>query len=111
MGDFHLCNGLDKPVTVKQKVVKIPWKPPEHGTWMINVDAAVNEALDYIGVGVVIRDGFGVVVAALARRIFGKFSPHVGDCLAVRDGLSLAHACGTKKFVVKLNVLNVVRTI
>ena len=84
MRDFHLCNGLDKPAMVKQKVVKIPWKPPEHGTWKINVDATVNEALDYIGVGVVIRDGFGVVVTALARRTFSKFSPQVGECLAVR---------------------------
>ena len=28
------------------------------------------------------------------RRIFGKFSPHVGECLAVREGLCLAHLCG-----------------
>lgn len=83
----------------KIKMAKLPWKPPDHGSLKINVDAAVNAALDYIGVGVVILDGFGVVVAALARRIFGKFSPHVGECLAEREGLSLAHVCGAKKFM------------
>lgn len=53
----------------------------------------------------------GDLVAALARKIFGKFSPHVGECLALREGLSLAHACDTKKFVVKSDALNMVRAI
>ncbi|GMN47590.1 hypothetical protein TIFTF001_016759 [Ficus carica] len=111
MGDFYLCNGLDKPVLAKNRVVKLPWKPSEHGFLKINIDAVVNEALDYVRVGAVIRDEFGVVAVALARRIFGKLSPHVGECLAVRVGMFLANWCGFKKFVVESDASNVVKAI
>ena len=47
----------------------------------------------------------------MARRIFGRFSPHVGERLAEREGLSVAHVCGAKKFAVESDTPNVVRAI
>ncbi|GMN66762.1 hypothetical protein TIFTF001_035828 [Ficus carica] len=111
MGDFILCDGLDEPRVVKNRVPKLPWNPPTHGIIKINVDAAVNSSSDFIGVGAVARDEFGMVIAALSRRIFGKFSPHVGECLAVREGLCLAHLCGFQNFMVESDALNAVGAI
>ncbi|GMN75322.1 hypothetical protein TIFTF001_056295 [Ficus carica] len=87
MGDFILCNGLDEPRAVKNHVTKLPWNPPTHGIIKINVDAAVNSSSDFIGVGAVARDEFGMVIAALSWRIFGKFSPQRPICRALESNV------------------------
>ena len=41
------------------------------GIVKINVDAALNPVMEFIGVGIVARNDRGVVLRALSRRIFG----------------------------------------
>lgn len=40
------------------------------------------------------RNDRGVMLRALSRRIFGSFSPHVGECLAVREGVWMVLSFG-----------------
>ena len=47
----------------------------------------------------------------LTRRIFGKFSPHIGECLAVREGVCLAKFLGLDNWVVESDALNTVSAI
>lgn len=54
------------------------------GCVKINVDVAIEEATGFVGIGVVVRDNCGMVLGAVLRRLAGNFSPHVGECLAVR---------------------------
>ncbi|GMN40602.1 hypothetical protein TIFTF001_009828 [Ficus carica] len=77
----------------------------------INVDAAVDSSLEYIGIGVVARDKNGAVMSFLSRRIFGKFSPHLGECLAVREGVCLANFLRLDNWVVESDALNTVSAI
>ncbi|GMN74185.1 hypothetical protein TIFTF001_055776 [Ficus carica] len=64
------------------------------GDIKIHVDAAVKQHLNYVGIGVVMRDDEGVVLHAFSKRILGVFSPHVAECLAAREGSSLATSLG-----------------
>ncbi|KAK9986544.1 hypothetical protein SO802_031495 [Lithocarpus litseifolius] len=45
------------------------WQPPEHGRYKVNVDGALFDADNTAGLGVVIRDEHGQVMASLSERI------------------------------------------
>ncbi|GMN62115.1 hypothetical protein TIFTF001_031208 [Ficus carica] len=68
-------------------------------------------SLEYIGIGMVTRDKYGVVTSFLTRQFFGKFPPHIGEYLAVREGVCLAKVFGLDNWMVKLDALNTVSTI
>ena len=56
LGDFLVCNGLDNPPEKKILAPKALWHAPSHDQIKINVDAAMDSSLEYIGIGVVTRD-------------------------------------------------------
>ncbi|GMN25934.1 hypothetical protein TIFTF001_047765 [Ficus carica] len=56
LGDFLVCNGLDNPLEKKTLAPKVLWHAPSHDQIKINVDAAVDSSLEYIGIGVAARD-------------------------------------------------------
>ncbi|EXB54535.1 hypothetical protein L484_006283 [Morus notabilis] len=71
----------------------------------INVDAAIKDHLPFIGVGVVVRDAF---------RLDGRNSPHLAECLAVRQGIRELYRGGFTNWVIEsdaVNVINVVRNL
>ncbi|KAM6563586.1 hypothetical protein CsatB_023584 [Cannabis sativa] len=51
----------------------IPWKPPSLHKLKLNVDVAVNTVDKILGVGAIVRDHDGQVVAALSKPIQGCF--------------------------------------
>ncbi|GMN71738.1 hypothetical protein TIFTF001_055958 [Ficus carica] len=64
------------------------WKKPTGGSLKLNVDTLVRMGNDEVGIGAIIRDSEGMVVAGFGRRVTGFFSPHIAECLALREGLS-----------------------
>ncbi|GMN72217.1 hypothetical protein TIFTF001_055608 [Ficus carica] len=75
------------------------------------LETAVDSSLEYIGIGEVARDEDGSIMSFLTRRIFGKFSPHIGECLAVREGVCLAKFLGLDNWAVESDALNTVSAI
>lgn len=71
------------------------------GSLQLNTEAAVREGSEFRGVGAVIRDHTGAVVACLSRKIHGSFSPVAAECLAIREGLLFAVSCGLKINIVE----------
>lgn len=65
----------------------IGWKPPAVDRLKLNVDAAVTSGLGFIGIGGVVRNSKGWVVAAIARQISGFFDPFLAECIALRECL------------------------
>ncbi|KAK1549426.1 hypothetical protein Q3G72_001947 [Acer saccharum] len=70
--------------------------------------AGVKKGRPFCGVGAVIRDDKGWVVAALSKSLPGSFSPEVGELLALREGLLLAQRLKLKISCVELDASNVV---
>ena len=66
------------------------WRPPEHDHFKVNFDAALFKSLNLAGIGVVIRDWRGDVVAALSMPI--ALASTVADLEALACRLALLFA-------------------
>ncbi|PON75588.1 hypothetical protein PanWU01x14_042130 [Parasponia andersonii] len=71
------------------------WSLPPFNQYKLNTDATVIEGdRRHIGVGAVIRNHAGQVVAAMSKKIPGRFSVEAAELLAVCEGLLLAGQAG-----------------
>lgn len=59
-----------KPEKVKDGRATAAWMPPEAGFIKVNVDAAVNEQDERIGIGIVARDESGKVLYAASQTLW-----------------------------------------
>ncbi|XP_060974687.1 uncharacterized protein LOC133039759 [Cannabis sativa] len=66
------------------------WSPPTPGGFKLNVDVAVNPSMNTTGVGAVIRDSNGHVVAAMSMPIVGNFKFHEMEGKALFHSLNWA---------------------
>lgn len=82
-----MSNELDEAKVPRVKPSPTLWCPPLSDSVKINVDAAVNQAMEYIGIGIVAWDCNGMLLVATTNCMFGRFSPRLGECLAVREGV------------------------
>ncbi|KAK3189003.1 hypothetical protein Dsin_028564 [Dipteronia sinensis] len=78
------------------------------GLLKLNTDASVKNGILMCGIGAVIRDDKGWIVAALSKPMLGNFSPETGKLVVLRDGLLLANSLHWKISCVELDACNVV---
>uniref|UniRef100_A0A803PZC5 Reverse transcriptase domain-containing protein n=1 Tax=Cannabis sativa TaxID=3483 RepID=A0A803PZC5_CANSA len=75
------------PSSAPTQPVHIPWQPPPIGELKMNVDAAVDSSKNRIGLGAVIRNSTGQVIAALSMPIIGNFASHEMEAKAIFHSL------------------------
>ncbi|GMN53036.1 hypothetical protein TIFTF001_022173 [Ficus carica] len=46
-------------------------------------------------------------MAAAAKRMIGRFSPHLGECMALREGVWLPLALGFSEWTVETDVISI----
>ena len=66
------------------------WRPPHLGLVKINCDGATLKEQNKSGVGVVIRDGYGLVLASLSKQISQLYTALEIEAMAVSTVLSFA---------------------
>ena len=66
------------------------WIRPDPGIYKINCDAGINVVGRLVGVGIVIHDSEGFVMASSSQKIEATFSPQVVEAVAIYRGLQLA---------------------
>ncbi|PON83892.1 Ribonuclease H-like domain containing protein [Trema orientale] len=81
------------------------------GALKVNIDAAVKRDSPHVGVGIIVRDNFGMIVAAVTRKITGFFSPFLAECIAVRDGLHFCVKLNLPIRTIETHARNVVKAI
>ncbi|XP_060969732.1 uncharacterized protein LOC133036963 [Cannabis sativa] len=67
-----------------------PWSPPASSVLKLNIDATVHSSSNNTGVGAVLKDTNGHVVAALAMPIIGSFKSHEMEAKVLFHSLNWA---------------------
>ncbi|XP_021752476.1 uncharacterized protein LOC110717982 [Chenopodium quinoa] len=80
------------------------WRVPVQGVIKINSDASIPNS-SYVGLGGVMRDAVGEVVAATCLRVEGKFGADIAEALAMRHALSIALESGFRRVCVETDCL------
>lgn len=76
----------------------VNWSPPRSNTFKVNFDGALIKAQKEAGVGVVVRDGSGFVLAALAAKEQELVDPLFVEALAAFRAVSFAFDMGFRDF-------------
>ena len=66
------------------------WETPPQGVFKVNVDGVTSNQGRNSSIGVIIRDSFGHVVAALSKYLPGWFAVDQVEALAMKQGILLA---------------------
>ncbi|KAM6566407.1 hypothetical protein CsatA_025535 [Cannabis sativa] len=59
------------------------WSNPPYGQLKLNVDAAIDESSRTIGIGAILRNSNGDIVACFSKPMFGNFSVLQAECMAI----------------------------
>ena len=87
------------------------WQPPGAGLFKINFDGAVFEDRKLAGLGIVIRDESGLIIAALSQKIPLPSSVDMVEALAARQALIFAQEISIFKAVVEGDSLKVIQAL
>ncbi|XP_065634478.1 uncharacterized protein LOC136069648 [Quercus suber] len=79
----------------------VRWSPPPTASYKINVDGAVFKTQKSAGVGVIIRDEQGLVVAALSQKINAPLGALEAKAKAVEIALQFAMDVGVYDFILE----------
>ena len=87
------------------------WKPPDSGLYKINFDGALFADQGSAGIGVVIRDWEGQVIAALSEKVRHPGSVDLVEALATRRAISFAKELNIHQMVIEGDSLRVIQAI
>ena len=89
----------------------VVWKPPPPGVFKVNVDGALFSKTKQAGVGVLVRDEDGNVIAALARKLDSPLDALATEAKALEIGVSFAEEVGLRDVVFEGDSLLVINTV
>ena len=96
LGEFK---SLDGPHPPRRRATPPRWSPPVAGMVKINFDGAWFRESDMAGLGVVIRNGDGLVLAALSEQIVKPPSVEILELLTARRAVTFAAESGHEQVV------------
>ena len=98
----------DTPVLSAIPQVEARWKPPGAGLFKINFDGAVFADRSLTGLGIVIRDESGLIIAALSQKIPLPSLVELVEALAARRAIIFAQEISIFKAEVEGDSLKVI---
>ncbi|KAL5827457.1 hypothetical protein ACOSQ4_019254 [Xanthoceras sorbifolium] len=99
------------PADIQTSAAVERWFPPPLGIYKINSDAAINSVDFCIGLGFVVRDAEGFVLAAGAQPLQFCVSPLVAEAMAILRGIQFASEMGISPIMVESDSLSVINII
>lgn len=106
--EYTAATEMVSPVT---EDVSVQWNPPPPAMLKINVDGAISKRQNRVGVGSVIRDEAGRLVAAMSRSISTPLGPLEVEAKAFEAGLQLARDLGYQDVILEGDSLILVRAL
>ena len=87
------------------------WRPPTHGMVKINCDGATFRDQKMSGVGVVIRDNSGMVLASMSKQLPQLYSALEVEATAASTALSFATQLGFQQAILESDSLTLATTL
>ncbi|XP_030959169.1 uncharacterized protein LOC115981127 [Quercus lobata] len=87
------------------------WSPPQSGFIKVNFDGAVFGNLNMSGIGVVIRNNNGVVMASCAEKINQAYKVDEIKALAALKALKFAHELGFQNAILEGDSLGLIQAL
>ncbi len=91
---FEYLSAQELPATAAPVQPQNKWKPPSVSAFKVNFDATLFNEQQWTGVGVIIRDGQGLPIAALCKRFSYLYSVDDAEALATREALQFSVEIG-----------------
>ena len=79
---------------VQKTAKKHTWVPPKPGEFKTNFDGAMFNESDEAGIGIVVENSFGQVMAAMAQKVQKPRSVEVLELVAARRAVNFVHEIG-----------------
>lgn len=92
--DFKSANSNNVAVLGSQCLEVIKWVPSKLGSFKLNTNAAIDLRSRRVGIGVIIRDSAGCVLASSAQVVNTKLSLVLAKVLSVLRGMRFARETG-----------------
>ncbi|KAL0004817.1 hypothetical protein SO802_012378 [Lithocarpus litseifolius] len=107
--EFQTVNeGLQATRMNAPEVVK--WLPPRPGCYKVNVDGAVFSKRKQVGIGVVIRDSLGEVVAALSKKMALPLGA-LETAKALEEGIQFVSDVGVRDVIFEGDSMNICNSV
>nr|XP_023927444.1 uncharacterized protein LOC112038818 [Quercus suber] len=107
--DFREASSWDFPSPLPPQC---GWVAPPPGYFKVNVDGASSiDGSGVFGVGAVIRDELGLIVAALCKALPMHYPAEWTELLALEHGVLLAQALNLRKVIFESNVFSVIAVV
>ncbi|KAK9985868.1 hypothetical protein SO802_030819 [Lithocarpus litseifolius] len=87
------------------------WIPPTAPHFKINVDGATFAKLKAVGIGVLVRDDQGRVIAALSKKIHAPLGAVEAEAKACEEGMQFAKDLGIQEFILEGDSLIIFRAL
>ena len=87
------------------------WSNPPDGVFKVNWDTALAKDQSGIGVGVIIRDGKGLVIAALSRTVHACLDPLTVEATIALHAVELCRDVGVQNLILEGDSMVVVKAI
>lgn len=87
------------------------WQKPEEGWLKLNCDAACDHQQGYMGMGVILRNHTGQVMAARSSTKMGFFEPAVAEAMSLLHGIFLCKELGVQNLIVEGDAQTVIKAL
>ncbi|KAM6563234.1 hypothetical protein CsatB_023232 [Cannabis sativa] len=113
LANFHSVKSATAPAVscVAADARTVKWVPPTESNLKMNVDAALDSSRNKIGIGVIIRDSTGRVIAAMSKPVVGNFKSQEMEAKAMFWGLQWAKQLQLQPHCVETDCLMLVHAL
>ncbi|XP_028115033.1 uncharacterized protein LOC114312942 [Camellia sinensis] len=87
------------------------WRPPPVGVLKINFDAATFDALEAIGVGVIVREAHGTVLAAMSERLPHWVDADCAEAFAAASAIAFGAELGLHHIHLEGDSLSIIKAL
>ncbi|KAK9987987.1 hypothetical protein SO802_028226 [Lithocarpus litseifolius] len=96
LDEYRLANHR---FTMPNVATHTTWAPPHNPWYKVNVDGAVFQQLDAVGIGVVARNHTGHCLAAMSKKLWVPLGPLEAKAKAMEEGIDFAWDIGLRDVV------------